>query len=160
MKRHFSLKQNSDFQRLYRKGKYAATSALVLYWRPNRLGYSRLGITASTKLGHAVVRNKIRRRIREIYRHHEAELRQGEYLEVVEFSDFQVDSMTGDLFGEIRLAYWHDGETVTPVSGGSLSGSMLSLAEEMYLSRETVQYDNWRIPAATLLKGVTVTGIE
>ena len=63
MKRHFSLKQNSDFQRLYRKGKYAATSTLVLYWRPNRLGYSRLGITASTKLGHAVVRNKIRRQV-------------------------------------------------------------------------------------------------
>ncbi len=83
MKRHFSLKQNSDFQRLYRKGKYAATSTLVLYWRPNRLGYSRLGITASTKLGHAVVRNKIRRRIREIYRHHEAELREGIDLVVV-----------------------------------------------------------------------------
>ncbi len=92
--------------------------------------------------------------------HTEEELRRGPYLEVVEFSDFQVDSMTGDLFGEIRLAYWHDGETVTPVSGGSLSGSMLELAGEMYLSRESAQYDNWRIPAATLVKGVTVTGIE
>ena len=30
----------------------------------------------------------------------------------------------------------------------------------MYLSRESVQYDHWRIPAATLVKGVTVTGIE
>ena len=68
--------------------------------------------------------------------------------------------MTGDLFGEIRLAYWHDGETVTAVSGGSLSGSMLELVEDMRLSRETVQYNNWRIPAATLLKGVTVTGVE
>ena len=92
--------------------------------------------------------------------HTEAELRAGTYLEVVEFSDFQVDSATGDLFGEIRLAYWHDGETVTPVTGGSLSGSMLALAGEMYLSRESVQYDHWRIPAATLVKGVTVTGIE
>ena len=77
---------------------------------------------------------------------------------MVEFSDFQVDSVTGDLFGEIRLAYWHDGETVTPVTGGSLSGSMLELAGEMYFTRESAQYDNWRIPAATLLKGVTVTG--
>lgn len=88
----------------------------------------------------------------------EEELRAGAYLEVVEFSDFQVDSVTGDLFGEIRLAYWHDGETVTPVTGGSLSGSMLELAGEMYFTRESAQYDNWRIPAATLLKGVTVTG--
>ena len=92
--------------------------------------------------------------------HTEEELRAGKYLEVVEFSDFQVDSATGDLFGEIRLAYWHDGETVTPVTGGSLSGSMLKLAEEMYLSRESTQYDCWRIPAATLVRGVTVTGVE
>ena len=92
--------------------------------------------------------------------HSEEELRRGPYLEVVEFSDFQVDSMTGDLFGEIRLAYWHDGETVTPVSGGSLSGSMLELAEEMFFTREGAQYNSWRIPAATLVRGVTVTGIE
>lgn len=89
----------------------------------------------------------------------EAELRQGRYLEVVEFSDFQVDAMTGDIFGEIRLAYWHDGETVTPVSGGSLSGSMRDFVKEMYLSAETVQYDNVLLPAVTKLCGVTVTGI-
>lgn len=91
--------------------------------------------------------------------HRETELRSGPYLEVVEFSDFQVDSMTGDLFGEIRLAYYFDGETVVPVSGGSISGSMLDLVGEMYFTRESAQYDNWRIPAATLVKGVTVTGI-
>ena len=83
MKRHFSLKQNRDFQRLYRKGKYAATSTLVIYWRPNRLEHNRLGITASTKLGHAVIRNKLRRRIREIYRHHEGEMKTGIDLVVV-----------------------------------------------------------------------------
>lgn len=90
----------------------------------------------------------------------EAELRRGSYLEAVEFSDFQVDAMTGDIFGEIRLAYWHDGDKVTPVSGGSISGSMLDFVKEMYLSEETVQYNNLRIPALTLLKNVTVTGIE
>ena len=92
--------------------------------------------------------------------HSAAELQAGRCLEVVEFSDFQVDSLTGDLFGEIRLAYWHDGETVTPVTGGSLSGSMLELAGEMHFSRESAQYDNWRIPAATRIGGVTVTGAE
>ena len=92
--------------------------------------------------------------------HTEEELRRGPYLEVVEFSDFQVDSLTGDIFGEIRLAYWHDGDKVSPVSGGSLSGSMSDFVKEMYLSRETVQYNNWSVPALTLLKNVTVTGIE
>ena len=90
----------------------------------------------------------------------EEELREGQYLEVVEFSDFQVDSLTGDIFGEIRLAYRHDGESVTPVTGGSLSGSMFDFVKEMYLSRETAQYNNLLIPALTRLKGVTVTGIE
>lgn len=83
MKHSVSLKQNQDFRRLYSRGKYAACSTLVLYWRPNRRSYNRLGITVSTKLGHAVVRNKIRRRIREIYAHHEQELRQGMDLVVV-----------------------------------------------------------------------------
>ena len=90
--------------------------------------------------------------------HSEAELRAGKYLEVVEFSDFQVDSMTGDIFGEIRLAYWHDGEKVVPVSGGSISGSMHDFVKQMLMSEESVQYNEFRIPALTLLKNVTVTG--
>jgi predicted Zn-dependent protease len=88
-----------------------------------------------------------------------AELRTGRYLEVVEFSDFQVDAMTGDIFGEIRLGYLHDGDKVTPVSGGSVSGSMRDFVKQMYLSRESVQYNNMKIPAVTLLKNVTVTGV-
>lgn len=88
----------------------------------------------------------------------EAELREGSYLEAVEFSDFQVDSLTGDIFGEIRLAYWHDGESVTPVTGGSLSGSMNDFVRDMRLSAARRQYNNVRIPALTRLAGVTVTG--
>jgi len=90
----------------------------------------------------------------------EEALRAGQYLEVVEFSDFQVDSMTGDIFGEIRLAYWHDGERCIPVSGGSISGSMDDFVGSLRMSRETVQHDSMRIPALTRLHGVTVTGAE
>ena len=86
------------------------------------------------------------------------ELRQGEWLEVVEFSDFQVDDVTGDIAGEIRLAYLHrDGKTV-PVSGGSVSGSMNELVKGMELSAERRQYNTLLIPALTRLNGVTVTG--
>ena len=90
----------------------------------------------------------------------EAALRQGKYLEAVEFSGFQVDYMTGDIFGEIRLAYWHDGETVTPVTGGSVSGNLRDLLGELWLSAETTQYDNWSIPAVTRINNITVAGIE
>lgn len=63
-----SLKQNHLFRRLYQKGKCAPGRCLVVYCRKNGLSYNRLGLTAGTKLGHAVVRNRIRRRIREAYR--------------------------------------------------------------------------------------------
>lgn len=92
--------------------------------------------------------------------HTEEELRRGRYLEAVEFSDFQVDPMTGDIFGEIRLGYWHDGEKTVPVSGGSISGSMSDFLRDMEFSIGSVQYDRFRIPAVTRLKNVTVTGIE
>ncbi len=92
--------------------------------------------------------------------HSEEELRSGAYLEAVEFSDFQVDALTGDIFGEIRLAYWHDGDTVTPVTGGSLSGSMNDFVKDMRLSAALRQYNSIRIPALTRLAGVTVTGAE
>lgn len=88
------------------------------------------------------------------------ELRTGDYLEIVEFSDFQTDSITGDIAGEIRLGYLHRGDTVTPVSGGSVSGTMPELVQNMRFSKETRQYNNWLIPAVTRLRGVTVTGAE
>ena len=77
MKRAVTLKKNHEFRRLYQKGTSAAASGLVLYCRGNRLGHNRLGITTSVKLGNAVVRNRTRRRLREVYRLHAQELRQG-----------------------------------------------------------------------------------
>jgi PmbA protein len=88
----------------------------------------------------------------------EAELRAGDYLEVVDFSDFQVDEITGDIAGEIRLAYLHQGGIVTPVSGGSISGNMSELAKTMRFSKESRQYNCHLIPSVTRLKDVTVTG--
>ncbi len=70
-----TLKKNSDFRRLYTKGKSAATPWLVLYCRNNRGSALRAGYTVSTKLGHAVVRNRVRRQLREIVRLHTAELK-------------------------------------------------------------------------------------
>ena len=88
------------------------------------------------------------------------EIRSGKYLEIVEFSDFAVDSISGDIAGEIRLGYYHDGEKITPVSGGSISGNMANFVNEMYMTREKRQYDNFNIPALTRLENVSVTGVE
>ena len=70
MKFSCALKQNHVFRRLYATSGHA-NGYLVLYARPNRTAGNRIGITAGKKLGHAVVRNRVRRRLREIYRLHE-----------------------------------------------------------------------------------------
>ena len=70
MKFSCALKLNHIFRRLYATSGYA-NSYLVLYAKPNRTATNRVGITAGKKLGHAVVRNRVRRRLREIYRIHE-----------------------------------------------------------------------------------------
>lgn len=59
-----TLKLNREFLRLYKKGKSQVSPLLVTYVMPNRLGRARIGITASTKIGGAVQRNRARRVIR------------------------------------------------------------------------------------------------
>lgn len=61
------LKLNHIFRRLYSTNGYAGPY-LVLYARKNQTGENRVGITTGKKLGHAVVRNRVRRRLREVYR--------------------------------------------------------------------------------------------
>ncbi len=67
MKYSASLKLNHIFQRLYRTHG-CADSCLVLYARKNRSAGNRVGITVGKKLGKAHIRNRARRRIREVYR--------------------------------------------------------------------------------------------
>ena len=78
-----SMKENSLFRRLYARGKSAANSYLVIYCRKNGGTENRIGYTVSKKLGHAVVRNRVRRRLREIYRLHESEFLPGRDIVVV-----------------------------------------------------------------------------
>ena len=63
-----TLKKNSDFRRLYARGKSSTNRYLAVYCRRNGRAVNRLGYTVSAKLGGAVVRNRVRRRLREIVR--------------------------------------------------------------------------------------------
>ena len=76
MKFSHSLKLNHIFQRLYRTNGQA-NGYLVLYARKNRTDTNRVGITVGKKLGHAVVRNRVRRRLREVYRLNEDKFQSG-----------------------------------------------------------------------------------
>ena len=77
MKQAVTLKENYEFRRMYRKGASAVSGSMVLYCRKNNRGNNRLGITVSVKLGKAVVRNRAKRRLREVYRLNTPALKQG-----------------------------------------------------------------------------------
>ncbi len=62
------LRRRADFQRCYRAGRRRRGELVLLYAHANQLAHPRLGITASRKVGGAVVRNRLKRRVREIYR--------------------------------------------------------------------------------------------
>ena len=67
-KNYDSLKNNSDFQNVYVKGKSKANRYLVMYVAQNNLSINRLGISVSKKVGNSVVRHHLTRLIREAYR--------------------------------------------------------------------------------------------
>lgn len=77
MKRAVTLKKNHEFRRLYQKGTSAVDRCMVVYCRRNKLGHNRYGFTVSVKLGKAVVRNRARRRLREVCRLNAAALQPG-----------------------------------------------------------------------------------
>ena len=76
MKFSSALKLNHIFRRLYSSSGHA-NSFLVLYARKNHSAANRVGVTVSKKLGCAVVRNRVRRRLREVYRLNEAKFAPG-----------------------------------------------------------------------------------
>lgn len=70
--KHERLLNRDDFVNLNREGKRHHTAHFAIFFRKNGLAHSRLGITTSKRTGKAVVRNKTRRLIREVYRLHKA----------------------------------------------------------------------------------------
>lgn len=65
MRRSLRLRANADFQRVRQDGRSVANPFLVLLQRRNPDGKSRFGFAVGKKIGGAVVRNKVKRRLRE-----------------------------------------------------------------------------------------------
>ena len=88
------------------------------------------------------------------------EMKKDPYLEIIQFSSFVMNPMTGDFGGEIRLAYYYDGKTVTPVTGGSITCNMQDSLSSMYFSRKTRQINNCVVPQTIQVFNVNVAGEE
>lgn len=77
MKRQYRIRSNERFQEIRRGGHSVADRILVLCLLPNGLPYSRFGFSISKRIGNAVTRNRIKRRLREIMRLRMGEIKTG-----------------------------------------------------------------------------------
>ena len=69
MQRRHRLTRSRDFEAVYRHGRSASTRFLVLYWFPrDEEGEPRLGLAVPRGVGTAVTRNRVKRRLRELWR--------------------------------------------------------------------------------------------
>lgn len=88
----------------------------------------------------------------------EKELKKQPYLEVLSFSAFQMDSMTGNFGGEFRLAIYFDGEKEIPVTLGTVNGNIKAAQKNMYLSKELIQSDYFVGPKVIKFNKMTIAG--
>ena len=68
MGRDRRLRKSADFQALRRDGRGRANSLAVLRTRPNGMHITRIGFSVGRRVGNAVVRNRVKRRLRELFR--------------------------------------------------------------------------------------------
>lgn len=68
MKKSGRITRNSEYQHVFQNGESAATRGLVLYRLKNGEGENRTGFVVSKKVGKAVIRNRVKRLLREAYR--------------------------------------------------------------------------------------------
>jgi ribonuclease P protein component len=64
----FRVLRRAEFRRVYEAGQRRSGPLCALFFRPNGLSHTRLGVTASARLGNAVLRNRVKRRLREVFR--------------------------------------------------------------------------------------------
>ena len=64
----YTLRKQSDFSRVYSKGRSRGSKYVVVLYRKNNLGYTRTAFVSSKKVGNSVERNRSRRLMRESYR--------------------------------------------------------------------------------------------
>ena len=86
----------------------------------------------------------------------EEEMKQGAYLEIVSMSGLQVDFFSDYIGGEIRLAYYCDGETVTPVTGISISGSVTEALNTIRLSSKEAIHNGYVGPDKAVVENLKI----
>jgi len=114
LKKKYILRKSTHFQEVYRIGKSYANRLVVLYIAPNEESVRRIGFAAGKKLGNAVIRNRVKRLLREAYRLQQNELPVGyNFLLVgrkgmIEAGFEQAKSAVRDLFKRSKMIIGQD----------------------------------------------------
>ncbi|SOC43894.1 ribonuclease P protein component [Salinicoccus kekensis] len=107
MKKRFRIKKEQDFKLVFKKGKSYANRQFVVYLGDHpEVAHLRLGISVSKRLGNAVKRNKIKRRIRAFFQQHKDELKPKEYIVIARnpVSDMDYHQMEKSLLHVLKIA--------------------------------------------------------
>ena len=108
MEHTLSIKKNTLFSKIYKKGNCLVSGVLIMYVMKNGLPYNSMGITVSKKVGKAVKRNRAKRLIRESYRFFEKCASGCDFVFVArtktpEVGFFEVKKEMGKLFEKAKL---------------------------------------------------------
>lgn len=66
----YKLKKNYEFKKVYNEGRYYVEKYVVMYIIMNNSASNRVGFSVSKKVGNSVVRNRVKRLMKEVYRKH------------------------------------------------------------------------------------------
>lgn len=102
MNRYESLKDNQNFQNVYKTGKSYANKYLVMYVLENRTDINRIGISVSKKVGNSIVRHRLTRLIRESNRLNCDNIKEGYDIVIIARA-----SLKGKGFSETESAFNH-----------------------------------------------------
>ena len=107
-----SIRKNYEFLNVYHHGKSYANKYLVMYILDNQLPVNRFGITVSKKVGNSIVRHRLTRQIREIYR-----LQEDNFICGIDIVVIVRNSAKGKNYHEIQSALLHLGNLHNVIRG-------------------------------------------
>lgn len=102
-----SLNQNTLFLKVYQKGKKTYHRNFVLYFLPNKLSVNRLGLKVGKKIAKAVKRNRVRRLLKESYRHLEADVKTGYDIVIVARAGCLFIDTYREVLSELSELFYH-----------------------------------------------------
>ena len=91
------IKENTEFQKVLKTGKWFGAECVVIYVLQNKKEVNRIGVAVGKKAGKSVVRNRLKRLIREAYRLNEEQIEKGLDIVIVWRSSTNIDNVNFEI---------------------------------------------------------------